>query len=100
MKTPETIIRRPILTEKYAGEEGGHVYAFKVARDANKIEIKHAVEVRFNVEVEEVRTQIVKGKRKRMNTRRGLTFGRRSSWKKAIVTLAPGEHIDFLETIG
>lgn len=93
------IIRRPLLTEKFAVDEESRNYAFEVQRNANKIEIKNAVQIRFNVHVEKVRTIVVKGKSKRMNTRRGMTFGKRSSWKKAIVTLAEGDHIDFLESI-
>ena len=99
MKSPETIIRRPLLTEKFAVDEDSQHYVLEVLRDANEIEIKNAVQIRFNVNVEKVRTVVVKGKSKRMNTRRGMTFGKRSTWKKAIVTLAPGDHIDFLESI-
>ena len=99
MKAPEIIIRKPLLTEKFVADEDSRNYAFEVLRTANKIEIKKAIEVRFNVDVEKVRTIIVKGKRKRMNTKRGLTSGKRASWKKAIVTLGEGSHIDFLEGI-
>jgi len=98
MKLPETILLQPILTEKMLhAQEVNRQYAFKVLRNANKIEIKHAVEVKFNVGVDTVRTVVVKGKSKRMNTRRGLTSGKRSSWKKAIVTLREGDSIDFFE---
>lgn len=97
MRAPEIIIRKPLLTEKFAVDEESRNYAFEVLRDANKIEIKNAVEIRFNVNVEKVRTMVVKGKSKRMNTRRGMTFGKRPTWKKAIVTLEEDNHIDFLE---
>jgi large subunit ribosomal protein L23 len=78
-------------------QEIGNKYAFKVLDSANKIEIKKAVEAKFNVQVKEVRTINVKGKRKRMNTRRGITTGKRASWKKALVTLIEGHTIDFFE---
>ncbi len=98
MKSPEEILVRPLLTEKrlQKQEEIGH-YAFEVARDANKIDIKRAVEQKFDVAVRHVRTMVVKGKSKRMNTRRGLTQGRRRTWKKAIVALREGDSIDFFE---
>ncbi len=98
MKLPESILIKPLLTEKAMNlGEKRRQYLFKVARDANKIEIKQAVETKFNVEVEKVRTMIVKGKSKRLNTRRGMTFGRRPSWKKAIVTLKEGHTIELFE---
>ncbi|RMD95857.1 MAG: 50S ribosomal protein L23 [Calditrichaeota bacterium] len=97
-KTPETILRRPLLTEKAMNlQEKRHQYAFEVLRNANKIEIKQAVEAKFDVTVEGVRTIVVKGKSKRLNTRRGLTFGKRSTWKKAIVTLKEGDTIELFE---
>ncbi|MEA2076737.1 MAG: 50S ribosomal protein L23 [Candidatus Marinimicrobia bacterium] len=96
------VIIRPILTEKISimGEEMGK-YAFVVAPDANKIEIKKAVEDRFNVQVTDVATMNRKGKVKSMTVRSGgrviRTEGKRSNWKKAIVTLAEGSRIDFFE---
>jgi large subunit ribosomal protein L23 len=101
MRAPEIIIRKPLLTEKFTPEleDEPKNYAFEVLRNANKIEIKNAVETRFNVNVEKVRTIVVKGKSKRMNTRRGMTFGKRPTWKKAIVTLEEGYQIDFLEAV-
>ncbi len=98
----KNIIIRPILTEKISimGEEMGK-YAFVVAPDANKIEIRNAIEDRFDVHVKDVATMNRKGKLKSMTIRSGgrviRTEGKRSNWKKAIVTLAPGEHIDFFE---
>lgn len=98
MKSPETILLQPILTEKILrAQETNRQYAFKVLRNSNKIEIKHAVETKFNVGVDQVRTVVVKGKSKRMNTKRGLTTGKRATWKKAIVTLHEGDSIDFFE---
>jgi len=92
---PEQIIRRPILlTEKASRlrEEQNQV-VFEVAREANKIEIKNAVETLFKVNVVTVRTQIVRGKQRRM----GRGYGQLPNWKKAIVTLKPGENIPFFE---
>lgn len=80
--------------------EAGH-YAFVVDRNANKVEIRKAIEQRYpDVQVKEVRTIVVRGKRKRQMTRRGVLEGRRASYKKAIVTLKEGsEQIDFFENI-
>jgi len=94
------VLIEPIVTEKMTRlmEEGKH-YAFRVAKEANKIEIRKALEARYpNVDIKEVRTMVVRGKRKRQNTRRGLLEGRRPSYKKAIVTLRSGE-IDFYESV-
>ncbi len=92
------ILLYPILTEKMLKlQEMQGKYAFKVSKNANKIEIKKAVQSRFDVTVEKVHIINVKGKSKQMNTRRGITRGRRSDWKKAIVTLREGDSIDFFE---
>ena len=94
------ILIEPVLTEKSArlAEEGRH-YAFKVSKDANKIQIRAAFEERYpDVTVKEVRTMVVRGKRKRQFTKRGLLQGRAAGWKKAVVTLSSGE-IDLYETI-
>ena len=95
----DSILIEPIVTEKMALlMEQGH-YAFKVKKDANKIQIRKALEARFpNVDIDEVRTMVVRGKRKRQFTKRGLLEGRQSSYKKAIVTLKSGE-IDFYESV-
>jgi large subunit ribosomal protein L23 len=108
VKDAQTIIKRPLLTEKSARlrETGGgaarpegDTYAqqvvFEVARDSNKIEIKHAVETLFKVGVTDVRTLVVRGKQKRI----GRFSGRRPSWKKAFVTLKPGDNIEFFEGV-
>jgi len=98
MRTPEAIIIKPILTEKMLeAQEESRKYAFHVLGVANKIEIKRSVEKKFNVLVDNVRTINVKGKTKRMNTKKGLTRGKRSDWKKAIITLKEGFTIDFFE---
>ena len=94
-----SILIEPLLTEKTARlMEAGH-YAFKVAKDANKIQIRAAVEERYpDVTVKEVRTMIVRGKRRRQFTRRGAVEGRTTGYKKAIVTLSVGE-IDLYEAV-
>lgn len=92
MKSLHQIIRKPLITEKTSlQKESGRIVAFEVARDANKIEIKQAVESAFNVKVTNVNTVLVAGKVKRV----GRQFGKRSNWKKAYVTLAEGSSIDF-----
>ena len=88
------IIRRPLITEKTSiQKEVSNQFTFEVDRTANRVEIKRAVEGIFNVKVAGVRTMQVKGKTKR----RGWIVGKRRDWKKAIVTLMPGERIDFFE---
>jgi large subunit ribosomal protein L23 len=101
MKKDRPTLIRPILTEKMLNlQESAGVYAFVVNKDANKIEVKKAVEKKFDVTVDDVRTMNVKGKSKRMNTRRGITHGKRPDWKKAIVQLRKGDSIDFFEGTG
>jgi large subunit ribosomal protein L23 len=110
MRSPETVIKRPLLTEKgtFLKDTGGRAEAdagdpeqvspqllLEVARDANKIEIKYAVERLWNVNVLKVRTAIVRGKQKRV----GRYIGRQSNWKRALVTLAPGQKIEFFEGV-
>ncbi len=88
-----SVILAPVVSEKSTRvAEKGNQAVFKVQRDARKPEIKAAVEKMFNVEVEAVRTLNVKGKTKRF----GRFEGVRSDWKKAYVTLAEGQEIDFL----
>lgn len=97
MKDIKRLLKRPILTEKILKlQEDKNKYAFEVDQDANKIEIKRAVEKKFDVAVIDVRTMNIKGKRKQMNTRRGITRGRRPDRKRAIVTLRKGDSIDYL----
>lgn len=92
MKALHQIIKKPLITEKTSlQKEAGQTVAFEVARDANKIEIKQAVEKAFNVKVKTVNTALIGGKVKRV----GRNFGKRSNWKKAYVTLAEGSTIDF-----
>jgi large subunit ribosomal protein L23 len=95
MRDPHHIIKRPVITEKanLRKEEDGH-HVFEVALDANKVEIRQAVESLFDgVQVLEVKTCIMRGK----NKRRGRQFGRQPNWKKAIVKLAKDQSIDFFE---
>ncbi|GAB4537420.1 MAG: 50S ribosomal protein L23 [Thermodesulfovibrionia bacterium] len=96
MKALYDILISPLLTEKAnILKEANNQVLFKVARDANKIEIKRAVEEIFKVKVEDVRTVNYKGKKKRM----GRYEGRKPDWKKAIVTLKKGEKLDFIEGV-
>lgn len=90
------IIRRPIVTEKGSAlKDENNQLVFEVALDANKPEIRKAVEKIFKVTVLSVRTQNRQGKRKRM----GRSVGRRRNWKKAVVTLKEGDRIDFFEGV-
>ena len=88
------IIKRPLITEKTNIQKEMHnQLSFEVDRRANRIEIRRAIESIFNVRVAAVRTAQVTGKIKR----RGRILGKRRDWKKAVVTLRPGERIDFFE---
>jgi large subunit ribosomal protein L23 len=89
MKNPRDIIIRPVVSEKSYAAYDENVYTFVVANDANKIEIRNAVQELFGKKVAKVATINRKGKRKR--NRRTGTFGARAAQKRAIVTLAPGE---------
>lgn len=94
MKGDRQIILEPLITEKMSNlQDDQNKVAFVVERAANKIEIRKAVEDRFEVKVEKVSTVQMKGKVKRQ----GRFEGRRSGWKKAIVTLREGFKIDFFE---
>jgi large subunit ribosomal protein L23 len=96
MRTEIPLLKRPLMSEKVTGlQDNQNQYAFEVEKGANKIEIKRAVEKRFNVKVTQVRTLNVLGKIKKM----GRFSGRRPSWKKAIVTLKEGQKIEFFENI-
>ena len=94
MKPPQDIIIAPVITEKSMSGIADKKYTFKVAKDANKIEIADAVEKLFKVSVAKVNTVNMRGKQKRMGRYSGYT----SSWKKAIVTLKPdSKSIDFFD---
>lgn len=94
-----SVLRRPIVTEKFTALNEKGVYGFEVAKAANKIEIKNAVEKLYGVNVEKVRTIIVPGKVKTRYTKSRVLSGKTQSYKKAIVTLAEGELIDFYSGI-
>lgn len=88
------VIRRPLDTEKVErNRERYNQYAFEVDRRATKLEVRHAVETLFKVQVEGVTTQIMRGKPRRV----GMTLGRRPNWKRAVVTLKEGESISLFE---
>jgi large subunit ribosomal protein L23 len=94
MKNLYDVLLSPLLTEKGTLlKEKDNKVMFRVAREANKIEIKRAVEEIFKVKVENVSTMNCKGKMKRL----GRYEGKRPDWKKAIVTLKKGEKLDFIE---
>ena len=94
MKTPYDVIIKPVISEKSMEDAQAKKYTFKVAVDANKTEVKHAVEEIFGVEVKKVNIMNVKGKVKRM----GRTVGRTPDSKKAIVTLKEGsKEIEFFQ---
>lgn len=97
MKTPYEIIKRPVISEKAnILQERANQYAFEVDRAANKIQIKDAIEMLFGVNVISIRVQNVRGKKRRMGIKVRRT-GFTSQWKKAIVTLEAGQHIDLVE---
>jgi large subunit ribosomal protein L23 len=93
-RSAREVLIRPLMTEKSMRlKETHNTVTFEVRPDANKVEIRSAVEAVFNVKVAAVRTASFQGKLKRM----GRHQGRRADWKKAIVTLAPGHKIDLVE---
>lgn len=92
MKSPRDVIQAPLISEKGTQlTESANQVLFKVRPDANKIEVKHAVERLFKVKVVQVRMARYLGKMRRV----GRNIGRRSDWKKAYVTLREGDKIDF-----
>lgn len=96
MHIPHDIIIKPIITERSMDDMADGKYTFQVDRKANKHQIKTAVEEVFGVEVEKVNTMNVRGKVKRQ----GMTSGKRTDWKKAIVSLKEGsETIEFFDGI-
>ena len=93
---PQELVRRPLITEKATRlKEASNTVCFEVARSANKIEVKRAVEKLFNVKVVDVRVAHREGKWKRM----GRFVGQRKAWKKAYVRLAPDQKIEFFEGV-
>ena len=89
------ILLRPVITEKSTLETERNNYTFAVAKSANKFQIKDAVEAQFKVDVLGVRVLTVKPKQKRRGRRQS---GMTSAWRKAIVTIADGQKIQFFET--
>jgi len=95
MKDLTRVIVRPVVTEKTTDLGEHDKYVFEVASEANKNEVKQAIERFFGVKVLDVRTLNVKGKPKRL----GRHLGRRKDWKKAIVTLQSGDKIDLFDVV-
>ena len=95
------IIIKPIVTEKLTAitNKKPNRFGFRVSPDANKLEIKHAVEAMYGVSVVDVNTMKYSGKIKSRYTKSGLISGRQTAFKKAIVTLKEGEVIDFFSNI-
>ncbi|HCP45016.1 MAG TPA: 50S ribosomal protein L23 [Deltaproteobacteria bacterium] len=92
MRRIDDVILRPLLTEKATAlADAENTFVFEVGSLATKIEIKEAVQQLFSVRVTDVRTMVVRGKNKRF----GRHFGKRSNWKKALVTVAEGDTLDF-----
>ena len=96
MKDARLIVKQALITEKGSVlRESAGQYTFEVAIEANKIEIKRAIETIFKVKVTEVRTQVMHGKVKRL----GRSVGRRPDWKRAIVTLAADQTIELFDQV-
>jgi len=94
------IVLKPIVTEKMTDlSEKFNRFAFVVSKEANKIEIKKAIEEMYEVSVKDVNTMNYAGKTKSRNTKAGLIQGKTASYKKAIVTLQDGDSIDFFSNI-
>ena len=96
------IVLRPVISEKSIDESGRGKYTFAVHQDANKIQIKAAIEELYKKEavtVVAVNVLTTKAKEKRRGTRRGRITGYTTPWRKAIVTLAPGQKIEFFEGV-
>ncbi|MBP6964781.1 MAG: 50S ribosomal protein L23 [Armatimonadetes bacterium] len=94
MKSPYEIIEKPLVTEKSVDSAAAGKYTFRVSKDANKVEIAHAVEAIFSVKVDKVNTVTVRGKTRRVGRH---PEGRKPDWKKAIVTLKSGQTLDIFE---
>lgn len=97
---PADVLIKPILTEKAnAQQDKLRRYAFKVARKANKLEIKKAIESFYGVTVTNVNTSVTPGKNKSRFTKAGVISGRKPGYKKAYITVAEGENIDLYSNI-
>ena len=95
MNNPRTVLHAPVVTEKATNLRDRNTYTFKVDRRANKIQIRNAVESIFEVRVKSVRVVSVRRKPKRQ----GMFSGSTSEWKKAYITLQPGDAIELLEAV-
>jgi len=96
MKSEYDVVLRPVISEKADWQrEEDNVYTFEVHKGANKYEVKSAVERIFGVQVKEVRTNVIRGKMKRV----GRTMGKKRNWKKAYVTLHEGHTIELFEGV-
>ena len=101
LSAPEIVIR-PVISEKSIDESNRGKYTFAVHDRANKIQIKAAIEELYkkeNVTVVSVNVLTTKAKEKKRGTRRGRIIGRTTPWRKAVVTLAPGQKIEFFEGV-
>src|SRR5688500_20179690 len=94
-----SILKKPLVTEKVSALNEKGKYGFIVDTDANKVEIKNAVEKQYGVNVEKVNTMVVMGKKKTRYTKAGVLAGRKPIYKKAIVTLAAVEVIEFYSNV-
>ncbi|RMG75570.1 MAG: 50S ribosomal protein L23 [Bacteroidetes bacterium] len=96
-----SVLKRPIITEKTVGylERGLTQYGFEVDMQATKAQIKSEVEQVYEVKVESVNTMIVRGKQRMRYSKRGVIRGKSPNYKKAVVTLRPGDEIDFYKHI-
>lgn len=93
------VVLRPVVSEKSMDETQRGKYTFRVHNEANKLQVKQAVEELFKVAVVDVNVLTTKAKEKTRGRRRGRNRGWTSPWKKAVVTLAPGDKIEFFEGI-
>lgn len=94
-----SVLKKPLVTEKVSALNEKGKYGFIVDLEANKVEIKKAVEKQYGVNVEKVNTMKVMGKLKMRYSKAGMLSGRKPNYKKAIVTLAEGEVIDFYSNV-
>ena len=93
------VVLKPVISEKSLDETQRGKYTFRVHSDANKLQVKQAIEELFKVEVVDVHVSVAKAKEKSRNRRRGRQVGWTSPWKKAVVTLAAGQKIEFFEGV-
>jgi len=94
-----SVLKKPLVTEKVSALNEKGKYGFVVEAGANKVEIKQAIEKQYNVNVVSVNTMNIMGKKKVRYTKAGVLSGRKQNTKKAIVTLASGEVIDFYSNV-